>query len=191
MYKKILFLLALSFSTMAGASPIKWELVDFEFNDGGTAYGSFTYDSVLNQFSDIDILTTAGSYLDGRYFVSTAGEWGDIPGYGVLAFSDSTGPDFTGAGWFRIDANIDFEAEIGTVVNQWLAVGAESFCTNYLCNSAANEITNPGESRDTISGYLVAVSSVPEPSVFLLFITALITLISTRKNGRQGNELIQ
>jgi len=166
-------------SVEANALPVSWELVDFQFNDGGAAYGSFTYDSDTNQLSDIDLYTTSGSMLSGRHFVSTAGAWGSMPDHGVLAFSDTTGPDFTGAGWFRIHAYIDFNASPGTIVNQWLAVGAESFCTNYSCSSAANEITNPGQSRDTISGYLVVASPVPEPSSFVLSAAGL-AILATR-----------
>lgn len=178
--KRTLFA-ALFFGVSVGANalPVNWELVDFQFNDGGTAYGSFTYDSDTNLFSGIDLYTTSGSMLSGRHFSSTAGDWGRMPNYGVLAFSDTTGPNFTGAGWFRIDAYIDFNASPGTTVNQWLAVGAESFCTNYFCSSAANEITNPGLSRDTISGHLVAVSPVPEPSSFVLSAAGL-AILATR-----------
>lgn len=167
------------------AQPVTWQLVDFQFNDGGTAYGSFTYNSDTNQFSDIDIYTTRGSMLSGRRFVSTAGVWGSMPNGGTLAFSDTTGPDFAGAGWFRIDANIDFYASPGTVVNQWLNVGAESFCVNSLCSSAANEITNPGQSRDTISGYLVATAPIPEPEAYAMLLAGLGLIGLTAKHRRQ------
>lgn len=174
--KKTLFATLLIMASLeANALPVIWKLADFQFNDGGTAYGSFTYDSDTNLLSNIDIYTTSGSMLSGRHFVSTAGAWGNMPENGILAFSDSAGPDFTGAGWFRIDAQIDFNAPPGTIVNQWLAVGAESFCVNYACSSAANEITNPGQSRDTISGYLVA-AQVPEPSSLLLSAVGLALL---------------
>ncbi len=171
MKKTLVAALVFAASFEVNASPVSWELVDFQFNDGGTAYGSFTYDSDTYQISNIDIYTTGGSMLSGRHFVSTAGEWGNNTSFGILAFSDTTGPDFTGAGWFRIDANINFNASPGTIVNQWLDVGAESFCVNYVCSSAANEITNPGQSRDTISGYLVA--SVPEPETYAMMLTGL------------------
>lgn len=160
----------------AGAIPVSWKLVDFQFSDGGAAYGSFTFDSDVQQFSDIDIYTTSGSLLNGRHFISTAGDWGKSPQFGVLAFSDTVGPDFTGAGWFRIDANINFNATQGYVANQWLAVGAESFCVNESCWAAANEISHPGFSRDTISGYLIAASPVPEPSSFALMMMGLVML---------------
>jgi hypothetical protein len=165
--------LVVAASMEANATPVSWELVDFQFNDGGAAYGSFIYDSDTNQLSNIDIHTTAGSILNGRHFFSTAGVWGSTPEYGVLAFSDTSGPDFTGAGWFLIDANIDFNAFPGTIANQSLAVGAESFCINYSCWSAANEITNPGQSRNTISGYLVASVPVPEPETYAMMLTGL------------------
>jgi hypothetical protein len=186
MFRSLLICLFFLVSNQASATPITWELVDFSFSDGGSAYGSFTYDSQFDQFSNIDIYTTTGSDLSGRHFMSTAGSWGDLSEYGILAFSDSLGPDFTGAGWFRIDAYIDFEAAAGTMVDQWLAVGAESFCVNYSCNSAANEITNPGESRDTMSGYLRVVS-VDEPSSLALLSIALVFCAWLRRKKILGS----
>lgn len=183
MFKSFFFCLSLLASFQVSSTPITWELVDFSFSDGGSAYGSFTYDSELDIFADIDIYTTAGSDLGGRHYTATAGVWGSMPHYGVLAFSDSSGPDFTGAGWFRIDAYIDFEATLGSIVDQWLAVGAESFCINYSCNSAANEITNPGESRDTLSGYLRA-ASVDEPSSIALLAFSLSYFVWVRRKRR-------
>jgi hypothetical protein len=172
---KIGILAALLFGAAieAFAKPVSWELVDFQFNDGGAAYGSFTFNSDTNQFSDIDLYTTSGSMLGGRHYVSTAGAWGGMPSNGILAFSDTTGPNFIGAGWFRIDAYIDFNALPGTIANQWLAVGAESFCINSLCSSAANENTNPGQSRKTISGHLVATAPIPEPETYALMLAGL------------------
>lgn len=149
------------------AAPVVWQLNDFAFNDGGTAYGSFVYDPDTDQLSNIDVHTTAGSVLGGRHFVSTAGVWGARPNDGILAFSDTTGTDFAGAGWLRIDAWIDFQAAAGTVVEQWLAVGSEGFCVDSACVSGASEISHPGQVRDTLSGYLVAMP-VPEPSSLAL-----------------------
>lgn len=50
------------------AAPVNWELVDFRFSDGGTAYGSFTYDSETDQLSNIDIYTTKGRCWMGITF---------------------------------------------------------------------------------------------------------------------------
>jgi len=186
--KSFLLAIFIGISFDASAMPVRWELVDFRFNDGGTAYGSFTYDSDSNELSQIDVFTTSGSMLSGRHFVSAAGAWGRRPESGVLAFSDNTGPDFTGAGWFRIDASIDFNASIGTIANQWLSVGAESFCTNSLCSTAANEITDPGQSRNTISGYLLATAPVPEPSPIVLSLAGLSILAIRRASAQRGKK---
>ncbi|WP_081629106.1 hypothetical protein [Methyloversatilis discipulorum] len=170
----LLFLIAIK----ASAAPITWQLVDFRFDDGGTAYGSFTYDSDTDKFGGIDIYTSSGSIHGGRHYLSTAGVWGASPQTGVLAFSDNAGPDFTNAGWFRIDAYVDFNASPGTIVNQWLDVGAESFCVNSSCWTAANELTHPGSSRDTVAGYLIALAPVPEPSVAVLGAAGLALLVT-------------
>lgn len=170
----LLFLVAIK----ASAAPVTWQLVEFRFDDGGKAHGSFTYDSDTDQFGDIDIYTTSGSILGGRHYLSTAGVWSASPQTGVLAFSDSAGPDFTNAGWFRIDAYVDFNASPGTIVNQWLDVGAESFCVNSSCWTAASELTHPGSSRDTVAGYLIALAPVPEPSVAVLGAAGLALLVT-------------
>ena len=165
MFKKFALLVSLVFSISfsANASIITWELVDFEFDDGGTANGSFTFDFVNDELFDIDINTTGGSILGGRQYIGRAGSFGNLTAIGVFAFSDVLGPDFLNAGFFRFDANIGFDAVIGTIVGIFVPTGSESFCTNSACSSAANEITNPDASRELISGSLRAVSSVANP----------------------------
>lgn len=185
MFKRLLALAFMMFAMSAHAALVRWELAGFNFSDGGSAYGSFLFDTDANRFSQIDIYTTGGSSLSGRHYVSTAGAWGSMPQYGVLAFSDTTSTNFTGAGWFRIDARIDFAAKPGTILDQWLAVGAESFCLNADCSSAANNITNPGLSRSTVSGQLVAVSPVPLPASALLFGSALLGLFGIGYGRKQ------
>lgn len=177
--KKGLAAMALGLSMGAQAAPVEWTLVDFLFNDGATASGSFVYDSDTDRFGRIDIRTTDGPTMAGRHYVAPAGVWGSSPAeWGVLAFSDTAGPDFQGAGWLRIDANIDFQAAPGTIVGQSFNTGAESFCTNSWCNSAANELTNPGLSRDTVRGYLRAAAPVPEPSSWLLGVLGVLGLMA-------------
>ena len=122
MMKKSIVIIAaivmtVTFAASANAVVIEWELTDFQFDDGGTAYGTFIFDTETDQFLDIDIYTTAGTNVDGRHYMYTAGAWGDMPDIGILAFSDASGPyNYLGAGWFRIDADIDYEAQVGDVV---------------------------------------------------------------------------
>lgn len=185
MLKKVVMLIVFFISFDTNAAIVKWELTNFGFDDGGTAHGSFLYDSVTNQLSGIDIYTTPGAKLGGRHYVAMAGAWGAHADIGVLAFTDTYTTNYTGAGWFRIDAQINFNAQPGTIVTQWLAVGAESFCVDPACMSAANAYTNPGQSRETISGHLVAVSNVPLPSAIWLLSSCLALLGFFGSNRRQ------
>ena len=68
-------------SSVAFAEPVKWYLQGVTMSDGGRAIGSFVYDADTDQYSEIDIATTAGDNLIG----STYGD--PNPG----AASDSTG----------------------------------------------------------------------------------------------------
>jgi len=180
LYAALLFLA----SSSASAAPVRWELVDFQFSDAATAYGSFTYDSDTETFHDIDIRTTDGPTQAGRHYVSTAGTWGMHAPQGTLAFSDSTGPDFTDAGWFRMDIYVHFNASPGTIATQWFPASAESFCMNESCWTAASEDIAPGKSRRLTAGYLIAAAPVPEPAPFVLG-TAGLLVIAARLASRQ------
>ncbi len=169
--KTIIIVTTLLFSTASNAALIKWTLVDFAFSDGGTAEGYFLFDTTTDVYSDINILTTPGDNYDGTNYGALAGDWGNaLPGK-INVFTTEELQDYTNASWFRIDADIDFNAQTGDIVNQWLAVGAESYCTNSSCSSAENP-----PYRDTISGYLVA-ETVPLPASAWLFISGCFGLI--------------
>ncbi len=184
--KKTLYAaLLLLASSSVSAAPVRWELVDFRFSDAATAYGSFTYDSDTDTFHDIDIFTSDGPTQAGRHYVSTAGTWGLHASKGTLAFSDSTGPDFTGAGWFRMEIYVHFNALPGTIAEQWFPVGAESFCMNESCWSAASEDIAPGKSRRLTAGYLVAAAPVPEPAPFVLGAAGLLVIAARVASRRR------
>ena len=107
MLKQALALAALTFSLNASAAVVKWEFVDVVFDDGGTAYGSFKYNTETYALTEIDIHTTAGDKLGARHFIATAGAWGSRPEIGFLAFTDTLSTDYEGAGFFGINANLD------------------------------------------------------------------------------------
>jgi hypothetical protein len=52
----------------AHAAPVTWYLVDVTFEDGATAFGSFTYDASLNQYSAISMATNAGPGTPTRFY---------------------------------------------------------------------------------------------------------------------------
>lgn len=177
------------------AAVVTWELVNFTFDDGGTASGTFNFDTEKNTLSDIDIYTSTGSRVEGRHYIALAGEWGMNPDWGTLAFTDTTSTsNYQGAGWFRIDISYfadvtEFQAilEAGVRLDQWLEVGAESYCTNINCSSAANEITDPSNSRETLSGYLlstdVQAAPVPLPASVWLLLSAFVGLFYIRRRA--------
>jgi hypothetical protein len=64
-----LFGATLVLGAAAYAGPLTWTLSGLTFNDGGTAFGTFSYNADTNTFSSIDITTTAGSLMPGgQYF---------------------------------------------------------------------------------------------------------------------------
>jgi len=44
----------------ANSTPVEWELQNVKFDDGGSAFGSFTYDADTGQISNVDVTTTDG-----------------------------------------------------------------------------------------------------------------------------------
>jgi hypothetical protein len=193
--KKLLLIISILFlSQTTQAALITWQLQDFSFDDGGTAYGSFVYDTDSRLLSNIDIHTTNGSRVGGRDYVATAGQWGNNSNYGILAFTDTSSTvNYFGAGWLRMDFHSIYNVtNVGVSLNQWIAVGAESYCANSVCSSAANEITDPENSRETVSGYILSTQSinstgpvaVPLPGSIWLFLSGLLMFKSFgRKNS--------
>lgn len=55
--------------TAALADPVLWTLSGVNFNDGGTASGSFVYDEDTATYSAINITTTAGTIHPGAVYV--------------------------------------------------------------------------------------------------------------------------
>ena len=88
-----LFLLgALLFALPAHANPITWHLDGVAFDDGGTANGSFVYDADTNIYSDVSVVTTAGSAFAGAAYNDSM--WGVA--IFVLLLPDARLPDLTG-----------------------------------------------------------------------------------------------
>lgn len=58
--------LCLVFAT-ANAAPLRWDIVEMIFDDGGTGSGSFIYDEDTGHVSEVLIKTTAGSTLTPGY----------------------------------------------------------------------------------------------------------------------------
>jgi hypothetical protein len=62
------------------AATVTWFLQDVRFDDGGTATGSFGYDADTNNFSAINITTSASGVFGATY---------GVPGLGTSTFFDT------------------------------------------------------------------------------------------------------
>lgn len=167
MKKIVLIFLFLFTSTKSHAELVTWKLIDFKFDDGGMASGTFKYDTETKRVQDIDVITSRGNKLHGRHFIATAGSWGYSSGTGIVAFTNTNSTsDYTNAGLLRIDfRGIDRTIDNNIRLEQSNRVGMESYCTNSDCSSAANERTAPNKSRNTISGHILSIKVEPSAPI--------------------------
>jgi hypothetical protein len=68
--RSLFLIFALSVSLAANAAPVTWTIDSLLFDDGGTGSGTFSYDASTNAYSNIDILTIAGSDFGGASYSS-------------------------------------------------------------------------------------------------------------------------
>ena len=96
----LLATLLLLAAPLAQASPVQWTLNNVQFNDGGTASGSFTYDADLNLYSSIAMVTTGGSLFSGWFYDGFAT---DQPQTATqLVARNGTGATFAGTKLFTL-----------------------------------------------------------------------------------------
>ena len=149
-------------STAAFAAPVEWTLQDVQFEDGGTAYGSFTFDADLGQFSDVNVTTTSGTMFSGLEYDGCHG--------------------FFGCTESAIVVGIDSD------LNQWFGFALDSPLTNAggtrqlviaPCQASCEIVDiDTGSVRNVVSG---SVSAVPIPTAVWLFGSALAGLGFVRR----------
>ena len=144
--------LLFAISAAALAAPVEWTLQDVQFEDGGTAYGSFTFDADLDQFTNVNIATTSGTMFSG------------------LEYDDCHW--FFGCNESAIIVGIESDD------NQWFGFALDSPLTNaggtrqlvIAPCQASCEFVDTGVVRNVVSG---SVSAVPIPAAVWLFGSAL------------------
>lgn len=178
MKSKILGLLAaglLGSSGAAQAVALQWILTDISFasppgGDTGTASGSFFYDADANVYSDILIVTSAGSVVAGSTYTRVNPLSTPLPNIVILA---PTAPTEL----FQYQLILQFAAPLtsagGAVgfdpvgLGVWevpCIAGFSSGCTNF---GARPDLGYPD--RRSYAGSVVAVTtSVPEPGTLIL-----------------------
>jgi len=158
------FLLAAS---QAQATPVTWFLVDWEFEEGSTASGSFVYDADLDSTTGIAITSEIGPTAFAFAGVDASNDF--------LAFvtGDPATTDLTGTFALIGDLAVAMTNAGGTID---LVVGNN-------INSSQLTCTGPNCSASVSPIYLVSgsITTVPEPSTALLVGSALGVLGRARR----------
>lgn len=158
-----------------GATPITWALVNVNFDDGGTASGSFVYDADTNTYSSINVITTGGTTLPGGTYDSLAPSYTPTNGFVALVLS-TNGPDFTG----DLTLDLDFIPPLtnaGGVAPLFFTFSWERTCNDAGCTSPAAPL------RNLTSG---SVAAIPEPAPLSLIVVPVVVMLAVRRS-RQRN----
>jgi hypothetical protein len=194
----------------AMAEPVLWKLSGVTFGDGATASGSFYFDPdagtpcgpgtfVCGQFSDVDIVTTAGSAGDGGSFSGATYQYvcgtddaacqGTQPASNNVTFLTSNVSDQTGLTslFFRFTGDTGTPPAGLTDAGGTVILG-DSLTTGYVfeatCLDASCDTTvNPDRTNN--AGELIG--TVPEPSGLLLVGFAIAALHRTRRRFSSGS----
>lgn len=159
-------MLAVCLVTTASGYPIAYSLVGVQFNDGGTASGSFIFDPATGLYSNVNITTTDGSARTGATYTFVCGQdvatcTGLAPNSTELLNLTTTDANQTGEpGLALFFTGVGGTQGLGTatqfdISNSSLNVGAgqEASCKDAACSQPADP------SRVTVAGFVVAIVS--------------------------------
>lgn len=155
--KKLIGLMLVLGAGAINAAPVTWVFDSVTLNDGGTVTGSFVYDAALNEYSAIDVLTTAGSSLPGNHYSLLLDPAPYIIAANVAFFHQSDAADKTGLPVLALFLN-GYLTDAGGSVQIFNLV--ETFCGDAAC------VNGSGPSRFQLSG---SVTAVPVPAAVWLF----------------------
>jgi hypothetical protein len=150
------------FAVSLSATPVNWTLSGVTFNDGGTASGSFIYDAGLNQYSSINLATTAGTILAGANYLFPS--IGVAPSNSFLLSVTSSAVNLTGTPGLALSFGAFLTDAGGSISTS----GGEAGCFDATCSGPA------GPGRLVVAGNILATpqggggSDTPEPSSALL-----------------------
>jgi hypothetical protein len=162
----------------AWAVVAQWTLQGVVFDDGGTASGSFSFDTVTNTFSDINVTTTAGSARPGATYHFAHADF-SFPFLSVFLTVDGAS-DQTGLPLLELvfDPGLDHFA-----VQQLVSPGSgEGTCANAPCTIA--DLTAPV--RFLVAGTAVTTTALPTLSTWgtLLFVLSMLAVGTWQLAGR-------
>lgn len=159
-------------ASLANAAPISWTLSGVTFDDGGTASGTFTTDSVGGGLLGFDITTTAGSAQGGFHYDSSSASF-----YANNYFAPHSFIITRNAPFAEPFLNFIFASSLDTVGTIALITAPGGLTT------VSGELSNTSSftHRFVVAGY--ASSEVPEPESLALLTLALLGIAATRKRN--------
>ena len=169
--RSIVLILSLLTAGVVQAAPVEWTLQNAQFEDGGAAYGSFTFDADTNEYSNINIYTTAGTLFAGRNYDSCT-EWFrcDLSGAELAVFVQGSGglDEQIRSIAMTFDSSLTNEGGTRGLVLGECFVACETFTDSQGVNT----------DRLFVSG---SVTAVPIPAAVWLFGAALALLRFVRR----------
>jgi len=161
-------------STAGSATALTWTLTGVTFGDGGTAFGSFSYDATGGAYGAVDIVTSPGSSLGGATYQFVSG--GFTPSDTRVLFVTTGSADETSAEGLALFFSSQLTNSGGTVS---LSLSEEATCADPACFSPA------APTRLTTAG---SVTTTPEPSCIWLFWAGATLRAARRSFGSRGSE---
>lgn len=148
-------LLAMAIPAAAMADPVNWTLNGVTLSSG-TASGSFTYDSDTDTFSNINIVTTAGT-LPGATYTQRGGAYNDSTGGLRIGALTAAGNGGNSALALQVTTAMTNAGGTITIVTG-LAASAEYTCGGGTCSVSA-------PFRAITGGSIVGVPVAPVPTM--------------------------
>jgi hypothetical protein len=153
--------------TTSKASPILWTLSGVTFDDGSTASGSFVFNADTDQYSSIDVITTAGSTFGAETYLFANACCSNADQLALATSAGSqTGLTLLFLQFFSPLTNAGGTATLGLVF--------ESTCQNMDCSVGDFPILDTSDAGTVTT----SVTATPEPSSALLLGTGVLTFMA-------------
>ena len=149
-------------ATAAAADPVQWTLNNVAFDDGGAASGSFVYDADSNTYSQVNIVSTAGSTLPGATYIAPLSS---VPSNSQSLFAMTAGGAVAGEyilGLFTTTARTNAGGTL--TINPG---NAESRCGNTPCTTTPPPIRAIAGGTMTGTAVVAAVPTMTEWATIL------------------------
>lgn len=168
-----LFVVVIAYPAAANASPVVWTLQNATFAGGGSASGSFTYDATTNQFSSINISTTATGAYTAQVFT-----FGNCCDNILLDTFASNAADQTGVHYLQIQF-VNPLTNAGGTDPFFSGNDYEGVCANATCSTFSSVVSF---SSGSVTGS-ATTTPTPEPASFSLIPIGLLAIAAWRRGS--------